>query len=89
MFRIGFPGQNVPEWLEKVEVLEGGKLGTFKFGNLCVIWLRNNEYQIVTLLPGRPVFRLANCKNITIQGQRAGVAWKGSLVEMIQRKLLK
>lgn len=31
MIRIFFPGKNVPEWLEKVEVQEGGKRASLKF----------------------------------------------------------
>lgn len=89
MIRIFFPGQNVPEWLEKVEVREGGQRGNLKFANVNFIWLWKDEYHIVSLLPCFPAIRLSNAKNITIVGQRSGVLFHGSVFDVARAAIRK
>lgn len=82
MIRLTFPGQNVPEWLEKVEVLEGGHLGSFKFSNINLIWKRKEQFHILGLLQ-RPCITLLHSKNIVIRGQGAGVHFHGTLPDLL------
>lgn len=88
MFRITFPGQKVPEWLEKVEVHEGGHFGKLTFMNFNVIWKKNKEYHVLPLLPVVPAMKLSNSKNITITGQGAGVVFRNSPLDAVARLLL-
>lgn len=82
MIRLTFPGQNVPEWLEKVEVLEGGHLGSFKFSNINFIWKRRGEFHVLGLLP-RPCITLRESENIVIHGQGAGVRFHQTLPDLV------
>ena len=82
MIRLTFPGQNVPEWLHKVEVLEGGHLGSFKFSNINLIWKRKGQFNIIGLLR-RPCITLLHSENIVIRGQGAGVHFNGTLPDLV------
>lgn len=89
MIRIFFPGQNVPEWLEKVEVQEGGRCGSLKFANVNFIWVWKDEFHVVSLLPSLPAIKLSNAKNITLVGQRSGVLFHGSVLDVIRAAIRK
>lgn len=89
MIRIFFPGQNVPEWLEKVEIREGGKRGTIKFGNVNLIWRRDNTYHVVSFLPQRPMIKMEGFKMFNVIGQGNGVIWHGTIFDVIQRIIRK
>jgi hypothetical protein len=88
MFRITYPGQNVPEWLEKVEVHEGGHFGKLTFTNFNVIWKKQQKYNVLPLIPCLPAIRVTSSKNITITGQGAGVVFHNNPLEPVVRKLL-
>lgn len=89
MIKVFLPGQNVPSWLQSVEVLKDGHLGSFKFGNVCFVWLYKDEFQVLNLLPLLPAMELKNSDNIKITGQKSGVFFRGTLLDVAVNWLLK
>ena len=72
MIRLFFPGQKVPEWLEKQHPIKGfenqWKPCEIKFASLVLVWDRSESYCIANLLWG-PQIKVYGGMNVNIVGQ--------------------
>lgn len=84
MIYLALPGVPIPNWLERVEVAPGGKLGSFKFGNVSAVWLFRGTFYVLPLLPILPVMTIKNSANVKIIGQKNGViCFRGVLAALL------
>ena len=91
MIRVFFPGQDVPAWLEKVEITKGEESNpeaklpeVFKFGSLCFVFKCRGYFCVwAPLWFGNCAMRLENGACFTIKG-----GGKGVLIYQSLRKLL-
>ena len=87
MICVTIPSMKVHNWLLKVEVREGGLLGSFTYENINLIWLYKNKYYILPLIPKMPVMLLLQSKKIEITGQKDGVIFFSGLIGAIAKAI--
>lgn len=69
MMRLFFPGQNVPEWLEKVEPKHAQSiLGTLTFSSVVIVYSSNGAYHIKPIV-GDYSMTLSYAESVTLVGQ--------------------
>lgn len=88
MIKMFLPGQNVPDWLAGIEILKGGYLGSFKFSNVCFVWLYKDEFHVLNLLPAAAMI-IKNSDHVKIIGRKGGVRFRGTLIDVAANLLLK
>lgn len=91
MIRVFFPGQDVPAWLEKVEITKGDESNpeaklpeVFKFGSLCVVVKYRGYFYIwAPLWFGNCAMRVENGGHFTITGGGKGVYLYHTLKDLL------
>lgn len=73
MFRIFFPTQRVPEWLEKQEPLKGledqFKPGKLQFGDVCIVYAKSGAFHVRGITGGGPVLKITDAQCVCLVGQ--------------------
>lgn len=91
MIRVFFPGQDVPGWLEKVEIQGDPKQCSVRFGNIVAVVLYKNKYHAVCAFPFFSPLRVVcpQGTNMSIAGQKGGVIFYGNFVSALMHAIKK
>lgn len=87
MMVLTYPGQDVPTWLEKVEVMPNGKLRLFKFSNINLIWKYKDRFHVMALLPLIPIVVIRG-NDLKVYGQCGGVVMYSNPLAFLLSKII-
>jgi hypothetical protein len=85
MIYVGFPWQDVPEWLQLMFPTPGkephARVGTLRFGSVVIVWAWRGQYYMRRLIDVGAVMVVRDCDYVTIQGQHPGPVEKPVIID--------